>query len=106
MAGLILALVGLATVRASWAISTVDLYPAGALATACGVILISARTWVAREIRGWVPIAFLLSTLVGLAGSYMRGADAIVVWSGVIFGIAFAGLGVETWKPHSEQNES
>jgi hypothetical protein len=105
MAGLVLALVGLATVRANHAISTVDLYPAAALTTACGVIVLSARTWVAREIRGWIPITFLLSTLVGLAGSYMQGADALAVWSGVIFGIAFVGLGVETWKPQSEQNE-
>jgi hypothetical protein len=42
-AGRALALVGLATVRANRAISAVDLYPAGALATACGVILLSAR---------------------------------------------------------------
>ncbi len=41
--GLALALAGLATVRANRAISAVDLYPAGALATACGVILLSAR---------------------------------------------------------------
>ena len=100
-AGLALALVGLATVRANRAISTVDLCPAGALATACGVILLSARAWVARRIRGWVPVAFLLSTLVGLIGSYVRGANVLFVWSGVIFGVAFAGLGVEMWKSGS-----
>jgi hypothetical protein len=128
-AGLALALVGFATVRANRAISTVDLYPAGALAIACGVILLSARAWVAHQIPGWVPVAFLLSTLVGLIGSYVRGANALFVWSGVIFGVAFAGLGVEMWKsasnpypyaaasvgdsqperhllqPHSEQNQ-
>jgi hypothetical protein len=97
-AGLALALVGLATVRTNRAISTVDLYPAGALATACGVILLSVRAWVARRIPGWVPMAFLLSTLVGLIESYVRGANALFVWSGVIFGVAFARLGVEMWK--------
>lgn len=101
-AGLALALVGLATVRANRAISTVDLYPAGALAIACGVILLSARAWVAGRIRGWVPMAFLLSTLIGLIGSYARGATALFVWSGVIFGVAFAGLGVEMWKSGSD----
>jgi hypothetical protein len=100
-AGLAIALVGLATVRANWAISTVDLYPAGALAIACGVILLSARAWVAGRIPGWVPMAFLLSTLIGLIGSYVRGATALFVWSGVIFGVAFAGLGVEMWKSGS-----
>jgi hypothetical protein len=37
-AGLALALGGIAIVRANRAISTIDLYPAGALAIACGVI--------------------------------------------------------------------
>jgi hypothetical protein len=97
-AGLALALVGLATVKANRAISTVDLYPAGALATACGVILLNARAWVTRRIPGWVPMAFLLSTLVGLIGNYVRGANALFAWSGVIFGVAFTGLGVEMWK--------
>lgn len=103
-AGLALALLGLATVRANRAISTVDLYPAGALATACGVIILSARAWVARRIPGWVPMAFLLSTLVGLIGNYVRGANALFVWSGVIFGVAFAGLGVELWKSGSNSS--
>lgn len=101
VAGLALALVGLATVRANRAISTVDLYPAGALAIACGVILLSARAWVAGRIPGWVPMAFLLSTLIGLIGSYARGATAFFVWSGVIFGVAFAGLGVKMRKSGS-----
>jgi hypothetical protein len=95
-----------------------------------GVILVSARAWVARRIPGWVPVAFLLSTLVGLIGNYVLGANALFVWSGVIFGIAFAGMGVEMWElsfsnsypraaasagdsqpgrrllqPHSEQNQ-
>jgi hypothetical protein len=93
--GLALALSGLATVRASRAFSTVDLYPIGALATACGVILLSARTWVAGRLPGWVPAAFMLSTLVGIIGSYVRGADVLFVCSGVIFGLAFASLGIE-----------
>jgi len=100
-AGLALALVGLAAVRANRAISTVDLYPAGALPTACGVILLSARAWVAGRISGWVPVGFLLSTLAGLIGSYVRGANVLFAWSGVIFGVAFAGLGIEMWKSGS-----
>jgi len=94
-AGLALALVGLATVRASRAFSSVDLYPVGALATACGVILLSVRTWAAARLPGWVPAAFLLSTVVGIIGSYVHGADFLFICSGVIFGVAFASLGIE-----------
>ena len=102
--GLALALVGLVTVRANRAISTVDLYPAGALATACGVILLTSRAWVARRIPGWVPGAFLLSTLIGLTGSYVKGATALFVLSGLIFGVAFVGLGVEMWRSGSNSH--
>lgn len=96
-AGLAIALGGIATVRANRAISTVDLYPVGALAIACGVIVVSARAWVVRTISGWVPVGFVLSTLVGTIGSVVQNANALFVWSGIIFGIAFAGLGFETW---------
>jgi len=94
-AGLALALGGMAIVRVSRAFSTVDLYPIGAVATACGVILLSFRTWVAGRLPGWILVAFLLSTLVGIIGSYVRGADVFFICSGVIFGVAFASLGIE-----------
>jgi hypothetical protein len=101
-AGLALALGGIATVRANRAISTVDLYPAGALATACGVIIVSATAWMAHKIPAWIPVAFLLSTFVGIVGSVVEGANTLFVWSGMIFGIAFAGLGFEMWT-HDER---
>jgi hypothetical protein len=103
-AGLAIALGGIATVRANRAISTVDLYPVGALATACGVIVVSARAWGVRKISGWVPVAFVLSTLVGTIGSVVQNANPLFVWSGVIFGIAFAGLGFETWTSRLESD--
>lgn len=82
-------------------ISTVDLYPAGALATASGVIILSARAWIACGISGWIPVAFLLSTVTGLIGGFVRGASALFVWSGVIFGVAFAALGAGMWMAAS-----
>jgi hypothetical protein len=101
-AGLALALGGIATVRANRAISTVDLYPAGALAIACGVIVVSARAWMAHKISGWIPAAFLLSTLVGIVGNVVQDANSLFVWSGIIFGLAFAGLGFEMWTSSSD----
>ena len=52
----------------------------------------------AKQIRGWVPIVFILSTLVGVVGTVIQGASVLFGWSGVMFGVAFAGLGVETWR--------
>jgi hypothetical protein len=100
-AGIALALFGIGILRANRAIATVDLYPAGALASACGVIIVTTSAWIAGTIPGWVPVAFVLSTLVGIIGSVVHAANALVVWSGVIFGIAFAGLGLEMWTSSS-----
>ncbi|HEX9083745.1 MAG TPA: hypothetical protein VF836_03315 [Gemmatimonadaceae bacterium] len=82
-------------------ISGADLYPVGALAIACGVMVLTIRAWIVNRIRGWVPAAFTFSTLVGVVGSVVQGANVLFVCSGVMFGIAFAGLGVETWTSTS-----
>ena len=95
--GLALALAGIATVRANPFVSAVDLYPAGALITACGVVVLSARAWTVKKMSGWIPLAFVLSTLVGVIGSVVKDASILSVWSGVTFGAAFAGLGLQTW---------
>jgi len=96
-AGLTLALAGIATVRANRLISTTDLYPAGALAIVVGTIALSVSAWLDRQIHGWVPAAFVLSTFLGLVGTLSQGAGVWFVGSGVMFGIAFAGLGIDTW---------
>ena len=95
--GLAVALVGIVTVRANRLISVADLYPAGALAIACGVMILTIRAWIVKRIHGWIPAAFTFSTLVGVVGNAVQGADVLFVCSGVMFGIAFAGLGFETW---------
>ena len=101
VAGLALALVGIAAVRASRVISAVDLYPVGALATACGVILLAVSAWVANKLPAWVPVTLLLSTFVGLVGSVIEAASTLFVWSGIMFGVAFAALGFKIWRSAS-----
>jgi hypothetical protein len=91
--GLTLALMGIALVRLDRALSFDNLYPLAAFATAIGVIAFSANLRSRRAISGWVPLAFMLSTLLGIAGTAVRGADALFVCSGVVFGAAFAALG-------------
>jgi hypothetical protein len=96
-AGVVIALTGIVTIRANRLMTAVDLYPAGALAIAFGMIVVSVSAWVVNKISVWVPLMFLLSTLVGVLGSVVRDASVLFVWSGVMFGVAFAGLGVEAW---------
>ena len=100
-AGLALALVGIAVVRVNRVISGVDLYPVGALTTACGVILLAVSAWVANKLPAWVPVTLLLSTFVGLVGIVIEDASTLFVSSGVMFGVAFAALGFEIWRSSS-----
>ena len=98
--GLAAVLVGIAIIRANRAISAADLYPVGALTIACGVMILTIRAWIVKGIHGWIPAAFILSTVVGVVGSAVQSPD-LFVCSGVMFGIAFTGLGVETWTSAS-----
>jgi hypothetical protein len=91
--GLTLALAGITGVRLDRALSTGNLYPLAALATAVGIIALSGSLWSRRMISGWVPLAFALSMLLGIAGTAVKGADALFVLSGVVFGATFAVLG-------------
>jgi hypothetical protein len=99
--GLAVALVGIAAVRMNRLISPLDLYAVGALATACGVMILTIRAWIATGIQVWVPAAFIFSILVGVVGNVVHGGNALFVCSGVMFGIAFTGLGVKTWTSAS-----
>jgi hypothetical protein len=92
---------GIAVVRAGAFISTVDVYPVGALLTAGGAIVVSVGAWRAHRIAGWVPMAFVLSTLLGISGSVTSNAGGFFVWSGVTFGLAFAGVGCQLWTSSS-----
>jgi hypothetical protein len=93
VAGVTLALAGLAVVRLDRALPSGNLYPLAALAIAIGVIALSGSLWLERMIAGGVPLAFVLSTVLGIAGTAVSGASVLFVWSGVVFGGAFAVLG-------------
>ena len=96
--GLTLALVGITAVRLDRALSFGNLYPVAALATAIGVMALSSSLWAGRMISGWVPLAFALSMLLGIVATIVTGANTLFVWSGVVFGVAYAGLGCMIWS--------
>lgn len=93
--GFLLALLGLVVVRSSHVISGRDLYPVGATAVAGGLIVLCGRAWSVKTLRVWVPTVFVVSTLVGLVGTVAGNSARLLVVSGVLFGAAFAGLGLE-----------
>jgi hypothetical protein len=95
--GLVMALAGIVAIRANHFISVVDLYPAGALAVALGMIVVSVSAWIGQTLPGWVPVMFLVSLLLGVVGSEVKDAGVLFVCSGVMFGVAFVRVGVDTW---------
>ncbi|HEV8371239.1 MAG TPA: hypothetical protein VGQ39_25065 [Pyrinomonadaceae bacterium] len=95
--GFLLALVGLSVVRSSRAIPGLDLYPVGALAFVGGLIAMCGSAWRVKTLAGWVPVAFVVSTLVGFVGTVVNDAEWLFVVSGLLFGAAFAGLGRAMW---------
>jgi hypothetical protein len=54
--------------------------------------------WRVKTLALWVPVAFVVSTLVGLVGTVGDNAEWLFVLSGVLFGAAFAELGREVWS--------
>jgi hypothetical protein len=96
--GFLLALIGLVVIRSSRVIPGLDLYPVGALAFVGGLIALCGSAWSVKALAVWVPMAFVLSTLVGLAGTLVDNTGWLFVLSGVLFGAAFAGLGQEVWS--------
>ena len=93
--GFLVALVGLQIVRSSRAVPGIDLYPGGALAFTVGLIVLSGAAWKAHTLAGWVPAALVLSLLAGIVAAVLN-APFLFALSGVTFGLAFAGLGLET----------
>ena len=100
-AGFGIALAGIAIIRMNRRISVVDLYPAGALGVAIGVLMLSVSGWRAGRLRAWVPGAFVLSPALGIAGTVLPDAGFLFVGSGVLFGIAFVALGAAAWSATS-----
>jgi hypothetical protein len=90
---LTLSLGGISVVRLDRVLSLGTLYPVAALATAIGVMALSTSLWAGGKIAGWVPLAFALSTVLGVVGTIVTGASTLFVCSGVVFGVAFVSLG-------------
>lgn len=99
--GFLLAIIGIAIIRTG-AIAGVNLYSIGALIFAAGLSLLAVGSWIARKFPRWIPIFWVLSTIVGFIGYFIPGLNLLFITSGVIFGISFAGAGIRVWSATSK----
>ena len=90
-AGFVLALLALVAVRVG-SFTSVDIYPVAAGGVAIGVLLLAVSESMARRVPGWVPLAFVASLVIGGIGTFVADAGVLFVFSGVVFGMAFAAL--------------
>ncbi len=98
--GFILTIVGIAIIRTG-SISGVSLYPSGASTFTAGMSLFAVGAWIARKLPRWISVSWLLSAIVGFMGYFRPGLNLLFVTAGVIFGIGFAGAGIEIWSATS-----
>jgi hypothetical protein len=94
--GFLLAIVGTGIIIGpDGLIGSVSMYPVGSLILATGLILLAVGSWIANKFSRWIPILWVLSTIIGFIGHFSPGLNLLFVISGVMFGIGFAGAGFE-----------
>jgi hypothetical protein len=92
--GAFLALGGLIAGRIGPAMSDLDLYPVTATAVVIGVLMLASSEWQMRRMAAWIPLTFALSLVVGSIGTFVAGASALFILSGILFGSAFAAMAI------------
>jgi hypothetical protein len=95
--GLALALTGITTIRANRLITTVDVYPDDRMRR--GDAQPQPLAWDTASRLGTCDLRVL--NTYRHAGAVIPGANTLFVWSGIMFGIAFAGLDEEVWRSSS-----
>jgi len=71
---------------------------AGAAATfSIGLDLFAIHLLQTRKMPSWIPIAWLVSTVIGPLGFFVPQLHFLFAMSGLIFGTAFAAAGVVMW---------
>lgn len=63
-----------------------------------GLDLFAIQVLLSRKISAWIPIGWILSTILGPIGFFVPSLNFLFVISGLLFGLAFAAAGVATWR--------
>jgi hypothetical protein len=92
--GAFLALGGLIVGRIGPVMTDLDLYPMTAAAVAIGVLMLAFSEWQMRRMAAWIPLTFALSLVTGIIGTFVAGASALFILSGILFGSAFAAMAI------------
>lgn len=73
-------------------------YPAAALAFTLGLDIFAISSLRAGDLPRWILVLWLASSVLGPLGYFTPKLSVLFVISGLMFGIGFAGAGVEMWR--------
>lgn len=79
-------------------VSGINMYPVGASILALGLTCLAIGSWIASKFPRWVPMFWVISSILGFIGYFIPNFRLLFVASGVIFGIGFAGAGIKIWS--------
>lgn len=97
--GFLLALIGTALITGpDGALGGVDIYMAGSLIISIGLSVFALAVWRANSLPHYVPILWLLSTVVGVGGFLLGNPPLAFILAGDAFGLAFIGAGIRLWS--------
>lgn len=77
---------------------TPNVYSGAAALFSLGLVLFAIYTLRTRKIAVWIPVIWMLSTIVGPLGFFVPKLHFLFAISGLLFGIAFTSAGVVMWR--------
>ena len=78
-------------------LASANIYAGAAATFSLGLDLFAIHLLQTRKMPSWIPVAWLVSTIVGPLGFFVSQLHFLFTISGLIFGMAFAAAGVMMW---------
>jgi hypothetical protein len=78
-------------------LASANIYAGAAATFSLGLDLFAIHLLQTRKMPSWIPIAWLVSTIVGPVGFFVSQLHFLFAISGLIFGMAFGAAGVVMW---------
>jgi len=82
-------------------LASANIYGAAAATFSVGLDLFAIHLLQTRTMPSWIPVAWLVSTIIGPVGFFVPQLHILFTISGPIFGMAFAAAGVMMWLRRS-----
>ena len=82
---------------------TPNAYAGAAALFSLGLVLFAIHALRTRNIPVWIPVTWILSTIVGPVGFFAPKLHFLFAISGLLFGLAFTCAGVVMWRTKTRQ---